>query len=225
MFGKKCSKCSRKVKKGFDFCPFCGTPFIANGDYGLLGKNDDISELNKLINSSKNSSFMEKLLNNALKMLDKELKQINEQEVSEERKPSLGNINSIPGNFQLYINGKRVNLPGESMKAMPQRIARTPEQKPKEIKIKEEIIMQSAKLPRKEAKTKLTRLKDKVVYELETPGLEDVHNVLINKLESSLEVKAYAKKAVYYKNLAVKLPLMRYGIKPEEGKLFLEFKV
>ena len=101
------------------------------------------------------------------------------------------------------------------------------EKKPKKAKINfpapsAEVIKKSAKLPRKEAKTKLTREDNKIIYEIESPGVDSFENVLINKLEDSFEVRTFAKDKVFYKNIPIKLPLIKayFG----EGKLFLEFQ-
>lgn len=233
MFKKRCSKCSSKVSKSFDFCPYCGSPFEKDGDYGLLGKNDDANEVDKFfgsrmpsmggmggLGSGLGASFMEKMLGSALKALDKEMRELNEQEARIDRVSP----ENVKTDFQLFINGKKVNLPTNfNGNISTVNNNQKPEQKKaKAPQISEEILKKAAKLPRKEAKTKLTRLKDKVVYELDTPGLDDINNVIINKLENSLEIKAYTAKAVFFKNLAVKLPLMQYGLK--ENKLILEFK-
>jgi hypothetical protein len=78
------------------------------------------------------------------------------------------------------------------------------------------------KLPRKEAKTTLKRFKDRVVYELETPGINSLNNVVVNKLENSIEIKIYTEKTVYIKTLAISLPLLSYSIK--QDKVLVEFK-
>ena len=110
----------------------------------------------------------------------------------------------VPGNFEMEDeNGKKIKT------------AKIPQ-------VSEETFKKSTKLPRKEPKSKLTRLKDKIVYELEIPGLNSLDKVLINKLENSIEIKAFTDKAVYIKTLPAKLPLIQYSI--NNGKLFLEFK-
>ena len=52
-------------------------------------------------------------------------------------------------------------------------------------------------MPRAEAKTKLRRLSDKVVYEIAAQGIESPDDVLISKLESGYEIKAIGKKKIY----------------------------
>ena len=232
MFKKKCSHCSKKVDKGFDFCPYCGSPTKDHKkEYGLLGLNDDMLEgagFNE--KPSKSFSLMDKLIgtafNTAIKMVEKEMHSIDKMKSQP----------TIPQNFQLYVNGKKINLPTQAIQNPAQQQIQENKGVEQEFdeegnpiriikkvpKISEETIKNASKLPRKEAKTKLTRLKDKVVYELETPGIKSLSNVIINKLEQSIEIKAYAEKAVFTKNLQIKLPLLSYAIRGD--KLLLEFK-
>jgi len=221
MFGKKCVRCGKRIRGSFLFCPFCGinTVDIAKEekDYGMLGRNDFNSQnvpahpflpgVNPLINN-----MLSGALGNMMKMLEKEMQGSIKKET-----PSIKN-NS---NFQLFINGKKVNIPGI------QEQEEVKEKKPKKAKINfpapsAEVIKKSAKLPRKEAKTKLTREDNKIIYEIESPGVDSFENVLINKLEDSFEVRTFAKDKVFYKNIPIKLPLIKayFG----EGKLFLEFQ-
>jgi hypothetical protein len=226
MFGKrKCAHCNRKVEKDFDFCPYCSNP-LNKEDYGLLGKDDGFLNLNPFLGKSTGgigNSFMEKMMSNAIKMIEKEI-QNSSIEQNLRRKEVNPNIQS---KFELFINGKRVNLPGNisglQIEEIPgNKITQKIPQKSRIPKVSEETLKNSAKLPRKEAKSHVTRTSNKVIYELETPGLVSLNNVLVNKLESSIEIKAYTEKAVYFKTLPVKLPLMQYSLK--EDKIILEFK-
>jgi hypothetical protein len=231
MFGKrKCSHCNKKMEKGFEFCPYCASPAKSKKeDYGLLGESDDINDLDSIVQKDMNkiigSSFMEKMMSSAVKMIERELqKEITQKNTA--RKTQVPQ--NMPANFELFINGKKVNLPsnisGIQIEEVPgNRLAQQKNPaKPRIPKVSEETMHNAAKLPRKEAKSHVTRTSDKVIYELETPGLNSLNNVLVNKLESSIEVKAYTEKAVYFKTLPVKLPLMQYSLK--EDKLVLEFK-
>jgi hypothetical protein len=166
---------------------------------------------------------MEKMFGNVFKMLEKEMRQLNEDESKINKIQNSG----IPmrTNFQLFINGKRVNLPEFQSHIQGNNANQEHSKKntPELSKIPEETLKKSSKLPRKEAKSKVQRFKDKVIYELETPGLNKIQNVLVNKLEDSIEIKVYTDKAVYIKTLPIKMPLAKYSIIPEE-KLILEFR-
>jgi len=227
---KKCSKCNKNIEKKFDFCPYCANPLYNAEDYGLLGINDEMTEINDVFknsfaNSGLGGSFFEKLIGGAMKMIEKEIQEIDKQEQRIQKNPK------VHSEFQLYINGKPIPLPanvsGVQINGMPvERISK--QQTPQKIrtnsppKVSDETLKSSAKLPRKEPKTKLTRFKDKVVYELDIPGLNSLDKVLVNRLESSIEIKAFTEKAVYTKTFPIKLQLTQYSIK--EDKLFLEFK-
>jgi hypothetical protein len=172
------------------------------------------------------SSIMEKMMSGAIKMIEKELQKTAIEE-NETRKTKVNQ--NMPTNFELFINGKKVNLPGNiagiQIEKMPNGSdsgTNSKALKTRIPKVSEETMQKSAKLPRKEAKSHVSRTSDKVIYELETPGLNSLNNVLVNKLENAIEVKAYTEKAVYFKTLPVKLPLMQYSLK--ENKLVLEFK-
>ena len=211
MLNKKCSNCNSKLDKNFEFCPFCGAPREnVSENYGLLGKNDNTMDLQKTpINM--NNSFLDKImnaaLNNAMKIIDQEIK----------RETQTKNKDPINSNFQLYINGKKIPLQQERtiQKKEDKEIVQTKE-------VSQETIERSYNLPRKQAETKLVRLKDKVMYEIEAPGLKSLQDVLINKLENSFEVKIYTDKAVLIKTLPIKLKLQQYSI--SKDKLTLEFK-
>jgi hypothetical protein len=225
MFGKRCSKCEKKVNRKFDFCPYCANP-LKQEDYGLLGSSDDIQELNNIIPQNLGmgigSSIFEKMLSGAMKMVEKEINNISKKEAQLD---SLERQARGRTNFELFINGRRVNLPGNiegiqieeapvSKRIKQQQIQKNP-------KISETLLKHSQNLPRKEAKSRVIRTTEKITYELDVPGLDSRENVLINKLESSLEIKVYTKKAVYFKALPIKAMPKKYFIKEE--KLILEF--
>jgi hypothetical protein len=231
MFNKKCSKCDKKIDKEFEFCPYCGHN-IHKEKYGILGKSDDLNQLDNLFKksfaNSQGNSILDKMMSSAIGMIQKEMQKsaIESQKNAKPTQNPAGNPN-----FELFINGKKLNLPGNIAGVQIERMngnKDNPENSPKKQKIvmqeiSEEILKNSVKLPRKEAKTKLIRTDNKVIYELETPGIASINEVLINKMESSFEIKAYTPNAVYFKNLPVKLTLVKYSIKPDENKLILEF--
>jgi len=76
-------------------------------------------------------------------------------------------------------------------------------------------------IPKAEARTNEKRLGDKVVYELNTPGVQSVDDIFISKLESGYEVKALGSKKVYVNSIPVNLPITKYSVL--DNKLFVEF--
>lgn len=242
MFKKKCPNCDKKVEKKFDFCPYCSSILRNPNEYGVLGKNDE-DNFNDIFDKKQNAgipnlggmlggNIFSKVFTSAFKMLENEIRSLDEQEkqlARQEKTKFNQNSPKINTDFQLFINGKKVNLPENMslpMQFQTRNTQKTEEPKKQKIpEISQETIQKSIKLPRKEAKSKLTRLKNRVVYELDTPGLDSVNNVVINKLEGAIEIKAFTEKAVFYKTLPIKLALTQYSINPIQGKLILEFKV
>lgn len=219
---KRCTKCDKKIKEKFEFCPFCGIKISTAKDYGLLGKSDKVEELNSLFNPQKimGSSMFEKMISSAFKMVEKEMQKVNQEELNSKaiQKPKLNS------NFELYINGKKVNMPGNIAGVQFEETADNSAKK--QIfskKISDDILKKASKLPRKEAKTQVQRMSDKLIYELTTPGLKSMNNILINKLEDTIEIRAYTPHTVFFKILPIKLPLTKYSLKDE--KLLLEFNL
>ena len=220
MFGKiNCFHCNKRISKDFDFCPYCGrslaNPIKEREDYGLLGKNAaSPAQFENQFNNMFSQPMLNKMLSSAMKMLEKELNQI-PKDINSKTKPEM----PLPSNFELFINGQKIPLNNQPINISQNK--QIIQEKPK-IKVNEEFLKRAAKLPRKEAKTKITRIENKVIFELATPGLLTLQNILINKLEDSIEIKAYTDDAVYFKTLPIKLNLLKYYLK--EDKLFLEFQ-
>jgi HSP20 family molecular chaperone IbpA len=238
MFNKKtCQRCGRKTSKDNSFCPNCGLPLKKaqkKEEFGMLGENDSMSEFEALSNSmfggmgGISGSFMNKMLSNTMRMLEKEL----EKEMKNARPNSQNqNMNNSPNmngpprtKIRLMINGKEIDLNG-----MNENIAQNPEKRekqktttPKFKRFSEEQAKKFSKLPKKEPKTELKRIADKISYEIEIPGVESIENVSINTLENSIEIKAIADEKAYSKSIPLNLPIVDYAF--SKGLLVLEFK-
>ncbi len=79
-----------------------------------------------------------------------------------------------------------------------------------------------AKLPRKEPKTSVRRLTDKIIYEIILPGVKNEKDIIINKLQNSIEIKAFTKDKAYFKLIPIDMPIKDYYL--EKDKLILELK-
>ena len=84
----------------------------------------------------------------------------------------------------------------------------------------QEKIKKYSQLPRKEAQARLRRISGKILYEISVPGVTSVDDVLVNQLESSIEIKAVSDKVMYLKHLNLNLPIVSYSLK--KGILTLE---
>tara|TARA_Y100000310_G_C20612416_1_gene778728 strand:- start:87 stop:716 length:630 start_codon:yes stop_codon:yes gene_type:complete len=207
MFKKECSNCNKKIEKSHSFCPYCGTNLNPNTkeDYGFLGKDDFEDNFNPM-----NTNLpINKLFKTAMKMTEKMMKDMQNQETNRPKEHYKNNMD-----IQFFVNGKKV-FPEKQIKM----------QKPEKIEtrtISKEKANEFAKLPRKEPKTKMKRLSGKLLYELSVPGVSDINDVFINQLENSIEIKALSKTKVYSKTLEVNLPII--GYKLDKDNLILELQ-
>jgi hypothetical protein len=213
MFGKKfinCDNCNTKVSNKFSFCPYCGNLLDEennSGDYGLLGKDDDVSRMpiedsgfgiaDKLIGS---------LMNGLIKNLDKQFKQADRDFRGAE-------IKNFPSGIKISIG----SAPVMQQKRQKKEGRTSPFQK----QLSEGQIEKMSSLPRTEAKSKMKRMGNKIIYELDTPGIQSIQDIFLSKLESGYEIKAIAEKKVYVNSLQINLPLQKLSF--NDNKLFLEF--
>lgn len=213
MFNKKaCPRCKEKISSKFDYCPYCG---ISTGkpqeDWGLLGKKDideDIDVLSRTFFDGAGGKMFNKILGNTLKMLEKEMK-----------KNIIPKSDEIKTNFELYINGKKISPEKIRIKETP--FTQKPvKNKSNSIHFDSENTRKFINLPKKEPATNVRRLANKVIYEIDVPGVESIKDISIAKLENGLEIKAVAKDKAYKKNISIDLPLMRYKLSNQ--KLVLE---
>ena len=108
MFDKKeCNRCLNKISKKYKFCPHCGNSIdnFKDEDFGMLGKedSDDFNFFPKSLFGGMSEKMINKMIGSAMKMIEKEMQK--EMERGENRVPQ------SKTNFQLFINGKKINLP------------------------------------------------------------------------------------------------------------------
>jgi len=222
MFKKKCFNCRRKVGKKYDFCPYCGAGLIGKNsedDYGFLGKNDlkDFNDIGIKLPIG---------FNTLMKPLMKELvKQMNalDKELMNEKQPV--NINNDkPGQFKTTSFSIHIGMPGQKpIKIISSNNGRThtsfdKEIKPKNIKlpkISSEDLGKLRKLIKKEPRTNVRRLADRVLYEISLPNVKSLKNINIVPLEGSVEVKAFSDKDLFVKKIDINMPLVGYSFDNE----------
>jgi HSP20 family molecular chaperone IbpA len=209
---KNCPKCGKKSSEKFDFCPFCGSPLDDNNSWGMLGKNDALTE-NPFQSPFLNNSIFNKMLGSAMKMLEKEMK----KEMKKDNMPKT--------NFQLYINGKKVNLtPGNvSVKRKPVK-KQVKRKYPELVSFSKENQKRFTNLPKEEPATNVRRLADRIIFEINMPEVKSIKDVSIKNLENSIEIKAVTRNKAYYKIIRVGLPVIDYYLDKEKLILELEAK-
>lgn len=219
MFGKKCSRCKKKISKSYDFCPYCGNSLRSKHekqDYGMLGKNDFFEENDPLL--GRRLSFIDRMFNNAMRELPSMIKMI-EKQMQEDFIDSIDRRgpHQLPNNLhvQFFINGKKVLPDQDDENEMPEKNL-VKKNMPKEK------LEKFSKLPKTEPISKVRRLSGKIIYELEVPGVKNIDDVLINQLEDSIEIKALSKDKYYSKTLNINLPIINYKLRKENLILELE---
>lgn len=241
MFGKKfqCPKCGEKVDRSFSYCPHCGSQLRANE------KRE--REPDNLFDALDDNFRMPFLLKFPFKKLVKEIEQqFREMDKTlSEEKGKTGKIRKSPLPIQrgfsqgisISIGGSpdgkpviRVKQFGPGAGLSPKinegksREERKPEKESikKLTKVEKAKLDQFAKLPKQEPETNVRRLSDRIIYEILIPGIKDKKNIIINRLQNSIEIKAFTKDKAYFKLIPLSLPIKRHYL--EKEKLILELK-
>ena len=225
MFGKICKRCGKKLDKGYSFCPYCGFSFKEQDEknYGMLGRDDiDFSGM-----GMKMPFGFNKIFSSLLKQIDKQFQQLDKEIGKDSKKPGIKPGIKSKG-FSISISsgtGKEPEIKvsgfGPGVKVIRKPISEKPARIRKSF-ISDEKAKKLAKLPRQEAETQVRRLSSKIIYEISMPGVRSIKDVIINKLENSIEIKAFSKDKVYVKLIPLNLPILDYQLKKE--KLILELK-
>ncbi|MEN7982234.1 MAG: zinc ribbon domain-containing protein [Nanoarchaeota archaeon] len=211
MFNKKeCSSCGKKIKKDYEFCPFCGNTIIGKQqNLGMLGNDDRINDFENLtqnIFQGFGGGILNKMLNNTMKMLEKEM----QKEIKMQQKQPKTNM-------QLFINGKKIEVPNMQQPKPVQKI----KQQIKSTHFSSSGQEKFASLKQKEPSTTIKRLGDTILYEISLPNVKSIKEISIVKLENSVEIKAISKNTAYFKSIPINLDLTEYEFNNE--KLVLEF--
>jgi HSP20 family molecular chaperone IbpA len=219
MFNKKnCPRCEEKIKSSYDFCPSCGLKLNDNSErkWGMLGKKDYIDEFSTPLPSfgGISGSFMNKMIGSAMKMIEKEMNK--EFEKGNQENPKINSNTRI----RLMVNGKEIT---PHIKNLRKETEKTPSKK-LPIDFSKENLKKFQKLTKKEPKTHVRRIGDKLTYELEVPGVKSINDVSISQMEGGLEVKAVADKKAYFKNISIDLPLIKYVLSKEILSLEMDAK-
>jgi|TARA_B100001971_G_C18218242_1_gene555334 hypothetical protein len=226
MFGSKCSTCNTRIKKDFEFCPSCGSNLNSSfekEDYGFLGKDDSVEKSLQESFPSFADSFIDKMFNTAMKMLESQMKSLNEEVARNPNHPMNPNNKrhrqNLPNdlNIQFFVNGKKILNNQQNQNNRFNQNNQAQQAQINQIRIDPRVftnkLKNSSKLQKKEPQSKLKRISNKIIYELHIPGVKSVEDILINQLENSIEIKALSNKNLYSKSLNLNLPILRYKLK------------
>lgn len=207
MFRKKCPKCEEKISRNFTYCPYCGYELKEEKKRESDGLIDEIDEVLKMPLPFGFGSLF-KQIDRQLKELDKEFgKEENIKELSSGISISISSFGGKP-----TIKVSRLGKP-DVEKVIEKR------EPSKKIKVDTK---KFASLPKEEAISRVRRFADKIVYEIELPGVDSPRNIFINRLQNSIEIRAFSKDKAYFKLIPIALPLLKYYL--QNQKLFLELK-
>lgn len=219
---KKCKNCREKINNSYNFCPYCKAPirdiFEDDKEWGILGRND-FSPYDEV----KLPMGFNTLFNTILKSLNKQFNNVENME-NKSKKPrvkkggvsiSIHTTGNKPPEIKISSFG---NLPEfkEGEKQIKKRV--------KELKLPMSDPKKFTGLPKEEPKTNIRRFSNKIVYEINMPGVKSIKDISLIQLENSIEIKALAKNKVYYKIIPINLPVKNYNLSKEKLVLELEAK-
>lgn len=208
MFKRKCPGCREKVERKFNFCPYCGKSFKEHDEqenFGMIGR-DDIVDLERQARQEIKLPFgLNKIMGSLMKKLEKEMSELD------------GGVGT-PKGFKIQISTGMPHL----KRIMPEVRRGNLDNKTVTPEISDEELERRRKLLRVEAKSVIRRLADKIVYEICVPGVKSNKDIVIARLENSIEIKAYSKDKCYFKIIPLKIEVIGFYLKDE--KVFLELK-
>lgn len=200
---KKCNSCEGKIESKFEFCPYCGNSLKKNKDkknFGMLGRNDTITKTSEEV---KLPFGMEKMVGSLIKQLEKQMGTANFED-----------IQGMPKGIKFKIT--------RGTPQMGQMIQEKPKIHEEISKVSDKELKRRMKLPKVDVESKVRRLADTITYEMETPGVKKKEDVVLTKLATGLEMKAYSNNKCYVKFIPLKIEVIEYYVREE--KVFVELK-
>jgi predicted RNA-binding Zn-ribbon protein involved in translation (DUF1610 family) len=209
MVRNKCPSCAKKIEKKFSYCPYCGESFKQRSEkenYGFLGREDttDIPKENQEIRLP---FGLNKMVESLAKQLERQITNMDFEQ--NQNMP-------LPKGFKIKIST------GQQPQIIQEQTNKKETKKELEEHITETEQKRRNKLPKKEAESKIKRLADKIIYEIQTPGIQKEKDVTIIELATGIEIKAYTKNTCYTKYIPIKTEITNYYI--EGKKLIVECK-
>ncbi|MBU3924289.1 MAG: hypothetical protein KJ592_05195, partial [Nanoarchaeota archaeon] len=118
---------------------------------------------------------------------------------------------------------------GKMPKGIQIRVARGPGQMNRIVKkgnvmpvVSREESDRRAGLPKIEVESRVRRIGDSIIYEIEAPGVNRKDDVVLTDLATGLEIKAYSGDKCYVKFIPLKVQVVRWSV--EREKVFVEIK-
>lgn len=163
----------------------------------MLGRGD----IDEIQDEVKLPFGMNKIVGSLVKQLEKQMNELNGE-------------NGVPRGIKIRV--ARNNPQGNQV------VQRSPVKKIDVVEVSNEENRRRMGLPKVEVESKVRRLADRIVYEIETPGVKAKTDVVVTELASGLEIKAYSKDKCYVKFIPLKVEIIEYYV--EKEKVFLEIE-
>jgi len=166
----------------------------------MLGRNDS----GERVQPNLGLPFgMNKILNSLVKQLENQLGNMD-----------LGEGQGVPKGVKIRIAQGQPQM-GQVIQREPKAVENIP-------RVSDEENDRRAGLQREEVDSKVRRLADRIIYEMKTPGVKKKKDVVVTKLASGLEIKAYSKDKCYVKFIPLTVEVIEYYVEAE--KVFVELK-
>ncbi|MEM4318636.1 MAG: zinc ribbon domain-containing protein [Candidatus Pacearchaeota archaeon] len=211
----KCIKCGKEIEKKFKYCPYCGTKQLKGN---LLDDVEDLMNKESFGFGFPFTSF-NRMIKDLANQIEREMTKFDE-EIKTKKTSPLGRKG-----ISIKISFSNGSGPGVVIENIGEERGGKVDKNSKEIKKIKEInkkVTAFETLPREEAKTKVKRLSDRIIYEIQLNGVKSLDDVEIKQLENTTEVKAIAKDKIYFKLIPIVLPIINYELKG--SKLYIYFK-
>lgn len=200
MFDKKCKECAKKVERKFNYCPWCGASLKAGAeDMGMLGDDD----FGKITEDLKLPFGVEKIMGGLVKQLEKSLQNMDMDEKT-----------GMPKGFKIQIARSPING--------GQIVQNKPKVRKSAVVVSKEEEDRRANLEKVEAESKIKRLGDVIIYDIEAPGVKRTEDVVVTELETGIEIRAYAKDKCYVKVIPLKVEILGMSIDRERVRVELK---
>jgi len=200
MFRKKCRDCAKKVDRKFNYCPYCGASVKAadEKDFGMLGSSDNGGVQEEL----KLPFGVEKIMGGLVKQLEK---QLGNMEVDKKT--------GFPKGFKIQIARGPMG---------PQVVQKKAEERKAIVVVSEKEAERRANLEKVSAESKVKRLGDVIIYEIEAPGVLRKEDVVVTELETGIEIRAYARDKCYVKIVPLKVDVL--GLRIDKERVCVEMR-
>ncbi len=200
MFDKKCRGCAEKVDRKFSYCPHCGASLKIKSkeDFGMLGSSDS----GRVEEEFKLPFGIEKIMGGLVKQLEKQLGNMDVDEKT-----------GMPKGLKIQIARGPMG---------PQVVQKKAEERKAVVIVSEKESERRANLKKVNAESRVKRLGDVIIYEIEAPGIAGEDDVVVTELETGIEIRAYAKEKCYVKNIPLKVEIL--GMRIDREKVCVEMR-